>query len=138
MSSRAATPHPFAAAPVARWSGIVRAVVLHALTYGLGLLFFLPFLWLVSSSLKTDVQIFVHPPDWVPHPFMWSNYPRALEFAPFADYAANSLRIALLSSLGAAVSSALVAYGFARIQWPGRDLFFFVTLTTLGFGDVRP
>jgi len=57
--------------------------------------------------------------------------PRALEFAPFTDYAVNSIRIAVLSALGATVSCALIAYGFARIQWPGRDFLFFVTLTTL-------
>jgi multiple sugar transport system permease protein len=114
-----------------RYRRVANSALLYGATFLLGMVFFLPFLWLVSSSLKTDVQIFVHPPQWIPNPWMWSNYPRALEFAPFADYAVNSLRIALFSALGAAVSSALVAYGFARIQWPGRDLFFFVTLTTL-------
>ena len=132
MSARAATERATGrAARSIRWRAVVKRVVLDGVTLLLGLAFFLPFAWLVSSSLKTDIQIFVHPPQWIPSPWMWSNYPRALEFAPFTDYAVNSVRIALLSSLGAAISSALVAYGFARIQWPGRDAFFFVTLTTL-------
>src|SRR5207253_2173657 len=132
VSARAATERATGrAARSIRWRAVVKRVVLDGVTLLLGLAFFLPFAWLVSSSLKTDIQIFVHPPQWIPSPWMWSNYPRALEFAPFTDYAVNSVRIALLSSLGAAISSALVAYGFARIQWPGRDAFFFVTLTTL-------
>ena len=131
MSAKAAARDRAAPARPVRWGSVARRALLGGLTVLLGLAFFLPFGWLVSSSLKTDVQIFVHPPRWIPSPWMWSNYPRALEFAPFTDYAVNSIRIAVLSALGAAISSALVAYGFARIQWPGRDLFFFVTLTTL-------
>ena len=105
--------------------------VLYAITTVLFVVFFLPFAWLLSSSLKTDIQIFIHPPQWIPNPWMWSNYPNALQFAPFGEYAVNSLQIGVLSALGAAISSALVAYGFSRIPWPGRDTFFFLTLTTL-------
>jgi multiple sugar transport system permease protein len=131
VSAKAAARRPAAAARPIRWGSVARHALLGGITILLGVAFFLPFGWLVSSSLKTDVQIFVHPPQWIPSPWMWSNYPRALEFAPFTDYAVNSVRIALLSALGATVSCALVAYGFAHVQWPGRDLFFFVTLTTL-------
>src|SRR5262249_26898992 len=132
-SAGAASPierRAVAAKPI-RWRRLAGRAALDAVALVLGVAFFLPFAWLVSSSLKTDVQIFVHPPQGIPTPWMFSNYPRALEFAPFTDYAVNSLRIALLSALGATVSCALVAYGFARIQWPGRDFLFFVTLTTL-------
>jgi multiple sugar transport system permease protein len=62
---------------------------------------------------------------------MWSNYPQALSYFPFLQYAANTLRIALPVTLGTTASSALVAYGFSRLRWPGRDLVFYLVLATL-------
>ncbi len=112
-----------------RWT--MRHLVPHLLLIGLALIFILPFVWLVSTSLKPDSQIFVLPPEWVPHPFKWSNYPEALTYIPYFLYMRNSLYIALFNVCAMLISCSLVAYGFARIHWPGRNLLFIVLLATM-------
>lgn len=91
----------------------------------------LPFYWLVCTSFKPDTQVFRSPPVWFPHPAMWTNYPRALTYVPFARYLLNTLVICALSVTGILLSSSLVAYSFAKIRWPGRNIVFFILLSTL-------
>ena len=90
-----------------------------------------PFVWLVSSSLKSQVQIFQYPPTLIPDPFRWDNYVRALTLRPFHLYLQNSLIIASLNVIAVVFSSSFVAYGFARIRFPGRDFWFAIVLATL-------
>lgn len=97
----------------------------------MGIIFILPFFWLVSTSLKPDDQLFKFPPIWIPKPIMWSNYPRALTYIPFWLYLKNTLIIAIPSTLGLLISSSIVAYGFSRIKWPGRDAVFFLAICTM-------
>jgi multiple sugar transport system permease protein len=111
--------------------GAVRAAVSHLLLLGLGLIFFLPFYWLVSTSLKSDLEIFKSPPVWVPAKLLWGNYFRAVQYVPFGLYLQNTVVICVLSVAGAVLSSSLVAYSFARIRWPGRDPLFFLLLATM-------
>lgn len=96
-----------------------------------GISFLFPFVWMLSTSLKPESQMFKWPPEWIPETFMWGNFPEALTFVPFALYFKNTLIICVLSVIGTVISSALVAYGFARIQWRGRNIFFFIMLTTM-------
>lgn len=93
--------------------------------------FAIPFLWMISTSLKPDAQIFVLPPQWIPKPFMWSNYPNALTYIPYFLYFRNTLYIAIFNVIATLISCTLVAYGFARINWPGRNFFFSILLATL-------
>ncbi|MFN8486175.1 MAG: carbohydrate ABC transporter permease [Caldilineaceae bacterium] len=93
--------------------------------------FAIPFLWMLSTSLKPDAQIFVLPPQWIPKPFMWSNYPSALTYIPYFLYFRNTLYIAIFNVIATLISCTLVAYGFARINWPGRGVFFSILLATL-------
>jgi multiple sugar transport system permease protein len=102
-----------------------------ALAYLVGLLFFMPFYWMVSTSLKTPNQTFQSPPEWIPSPFAFSNYGEAVNYIPFGLYALNSIKVALPSVLGTLLSCSLVGYGFARIQAPGRNLLFYVCLATM-------
>jgi len=95
------------------------------------IVFILPFIWLVSTSLKPDEQLFAFPPIWIPNPIKWSNYPRALEYFPFFTCLKNTLYFTIPSVIGTLISCSLVAYGFSRIKWIGRDVFFFVLLSTL-------
>jgi ABC-type glycerol-3-phosphate transport system permease component len=90
-----------------------------------------PFLWMAATSLKTDAQVFVYPPQWVPDPLAWDNYPKAWHAAPFLIYTINTLVIALASIVGTLLSCALAAYGFARVQARGRDLLFALLLSTM-------
>lgn len=103
-----------------------------ALLSGLGFLFSLPFLWMVSTSLKPLRETMRMPPTWLPWPPQWQNYPEAMAaMGPFWLYAANSLILAGLNVVGTVLSSALVAYGFSRLDWKGRDGLFFVLLMTM-------
>jgi multiple sugar transport system permease protein len=110
---------------------MTRAGLQHLLLLGIGVSFMLPFYWLVCTSFKPDTQVFRSPPVWFPHPAMWTNYPRALTYVPFARYLLNTLVICALSVTGILLSSSLVAYSFAKIRWPGRNIVFFILLSTL-------
>lgn len=90
-----------------------------------------PFAWLVSSSLKGQHEVFQYPPKWIPDPIRWENYPDALVYRPFGLYFRNSLVIALLNVLAVVTTSSLCAYGFARIRFPGRDLWFSIVIATI-------
>ena len=110
---------------------LFQQVAIYGLLAILGVLFALPFVWLVSTSLKTDSQLFVMPPIWIPDPIKWSNYRNALNYIPFWLYFKNTLTIAVPSTIGMLISSSLVAYGFSRVQWPGRDAVFILVLATM-------
>ncbi len=114
-----------------RRRAIIKQTLQHLLLLIFGISFFLPFYWLVATSLKPDAQVFQSPPAWVPHPIMWANYPRALTYVPFARYLVNTLVICVLTVFGILFSSSLVAYSFAKIRWPGRNIVFFILLSTL-------
>ena len=91
----------------------------------------LPLVWLVRSSFMGLSQIFVFPPEWLPNPWRFDNYPKALTTIPFFRYFINTLIILVPSVIGTVATSALAAYGFARLRWPGRDLIFNILMTTL-------
>lgn len=109
----------------------VKEALQHLLLLAIGVSFMLPFYWLVATSLKPDAQVFQSPPAWLPHPIMWHNYPKALTYVPFARYLLNTLVICTLSVFGMLLSSSLVAYSFSKIRWPGRNIAFFILLSTL-------
>ncbi len=117
-----------------------KLTLLHLVLISGSALFFIPFVWLVVTSLKTDAQIAIYPPVWIPHPVLWRNYPDALRFLPpDSDYGLlnliNTLIIAVMSVVGTVLSSSLVAYGFARLRWPGRDWLFGLLLATMMLPD---
>lgn len=97
----------------------------------ISLLMMLPLAWLVRSSFMEMGQIFIFPPEWVPNPFRFENYPEAMTVIPFFRYFINTMLILVPSVLGTLVSSSLAAYGFSRLNWPGRDMVFGVLLSTL-------
>jgi multiple sugar transport system permease protein len=106
-------------------------LLLTVFVFALSVVFFLPFVWMVSTSLKTDPQVYRVPPLWVPSPARLSNYPEALTYVPFGQFFLNTLKYGLGTTVGAALSSAFVAYGFSRVQWKGRNLLFYVVLGTM-------
>jgi len=112
-------------------ASIARRVVLYTVVIALSLLFAAPLLWMISTSLKTDPQVYHIPPIWIPNPMRFRNYPEALVHRPFGLYFTNTLRYALPTVVGSLVSNSLVAYGFSRIRWPGRDAAFFLCIATM-------
>jgi len=91
----------------------------------------LPFIWLVSASLKDEFQYFAVPMRWFPQPILWSNYSEIFTEYNFLHYILNSLWIALTAVFISTLSSALIAYGFARFRFPGRTALFIVVLATM-------
>jgi multiple sugar transport system permease protein len=111
--------------------GVIKKVALYTVVVLLSLSFAAPLLWMISTSLKTDPQVYHVPPIWIPNPMRFANYPEALSSRPFGTYALNSIKYALLASTGAVLSNALVGYGFSRIDWPGREVLFFLCISAM-------
>ncbi len=99
------------------------------LVFSLGML--VPFFWMVSSSLKPNYDVFQFPPVWIPHPLQWGNYPRALTFVPFLRFFINTGIIAGAVLIGTLVSNTLIAYAFARLEAKGRNVLFYLVLSTM-------
>jgi ABC-type glycerol-3-phosphate transport system permease component len=109
---------------------LIRLLILASLTVG-ALIMALPFVWLLISSFKLEEKIFVFPPEWIPNPFRWQNYPEALIYKPFGTYLFNTIKIVLLNEVAILLSASFCGYGFARIRFPGRDFWFSIVLATL-------
>ncbi|MBG9737807.1 carbohydrate ABC transporter permease [Paenibacillus alvei] len=103
----------------------------HLILGVVGLLFLLPFVWTVLTSLKTQEEIFAIPIVWIPEHFQWSNYVEAVNMIPFFRYLWNTILVAGVSVIGVVLICPLVAYGFSRIQFKGRNTLFYFMLATL-------
>ncbi len=97
----------------------------------LAVIFGLPFFWTVLTSLKTTQEIFLMPPTWLPEVPQWQNYVEIWQRAPLAIFLLNSIVVTVFTMIGQLLSASLVAYGFARFRFPGRDILFVVMLGTL-------
>ena len=107
------------------------SLLIHAALIPAAFLFLLPFLWMLSTSLKTKPMIYVYPPILVPLPPNWINYPTAVTYIDFFLYTRNTLIIAAAATIGELISCSLVAYSLARIPWRGRNFLFILTVATL-------
>ncbi len=109
---------------------IARLVLVAVLILG-AVVMFLPFAFLISSSLKVETQVFQVPVQWIPNPVRWLNYVDAMTQKPFLQYFTNTMVIVLLNQVAVLVTSSLCGYGFARIEFPGRNFWFGVALATM-------
>lgn len=109
---------------------ILKTIIYIIVTAG-AILFLIPFLWMLSSSLKPVDQIFAEPPVWIPKPIEWMNYINAWNALPFSRFLMNTVFITVFGMAGTIFTSSLVAYGFARFRFPGRDFLFIVLLSTM-------
>lgn len=106
-------------------------VLIYLLLIAGGVLFLIPFVWMLSTSLKEGPQVYTWPPVWIPNPVVPENYSKAWAMLPFGQFYWNTIRITLLSIVGTVVSCSLSAYGFARLRFRGRDFLFVVLLATM-------
>lgn len=104
----------------------------------LSVVFLFPLVWMLSTSVKPIEETMRIPPTWIPEHWNWHSYIDAITygadkvgFIPFLVYARNTLLIAILGVAGTLFSNSVVAYAFARLRWPGRDVAFAVTLATM-------
>lgn len=93
--------------------------------------FLVPALWMVSSSLKAPTEIFAHPIVWLPEQPRWRNYSEAFNTLPLARFAWNTFVVVAIAVVGTVISSAMVAYSFARMKWPGRNFWFALLIGTM-------
>lgn len=99
-------------------------IAVYALLILGSLLCLMPLIWMLRSSLMTNVEIFMVPIHWIPEKFQWKNYKDVFTTLPFLTYYANSLKLVLGVVSGAVLTSAICAYGLSRINWAGKNIVF--------------
>lgn len=116
----------------------VFGIVIHVALMAISLLCLLPLLWMLSTSLKPVSETMRQPPVWIPEHPQWHNYwdafsynSKTLGYLPFLLYARNTVVLCVLTVSGSVISNAIVAYSFARLRWPGRNVAFALTLATM-------
>jgi multiple sugar transport system permease protein len=113
-------------------------LIIHLVLIAGSAVFLFPLVWMISTALKPIEETMTMPPRMWPSEVRWENYAKAvtyqsdkLGYVPFLEYALNTLTICILGVVGTVLSNALIAYGFARIMWKGRDVLFALTLATM-------
>ncbi|WP_416394595.1 MULTISPECIES: carbohydrate ABC transporter permease [unclassified Curtobacterium] len=109
------------------WSSVTARIVLIAMS----VLFLIPIYWMVISALKGNTELGAFPATWFPHWLDWGNFAQAVQAMPFFTFFRNTLVITVLVTMFSVVSNLVIAYGFACIEWRGRDRLFYVVLATL-------
>lgn len=112
------------------WRFMNRSLIYFAVLF-ISILFMGPFLYTISSSLKHPTELYIFPPQWLPAEPQWDNWPQVFRQVPFATYIYNSVFVTGLALIGQVTSATLVAYGFARFRFPGRDVLFLLVLSTM-------
>jgi multiple sugar transport system permease protein len=105
--------------------------LVHLVVYAAALTMLVPFLWMLSTSLKPEEQVFTWPPQWIPWPPRWSNYREAWTIAPFARYFLNTAIVAASVTSISLVLNSMAAYAFARLRFRGRDALFLLLLASM-------
>lgn len=114
-----------------RLTRILSSTVLHVILILVALSMIVPFVWMISTSLKDFGQVFNIPPNWIPDPVVWQNYPDSFTALPFARAYWNSFYIAAIVVTSQLLTCSMAAYAFARIDFPFRDTVFIIFLATL-------
>lgn len=109
---------------------LMASIATTVLLLGLSVVLF-PLFWMLSTSLKGEVEALKIPPNWIPAKLQWHNYYDALTFNPFVLYFRNTLYFAGMVVIGEVLSNSFIAYGFARLRAPGRNVLFVMVLATL-------
>jgi multiple sugar transport system permease protein len=110
---------------------IVGRTILYVVLLAGAAIFAAPFVWMLSTSLMEEHFAYTVPPTWIPPRVMWSNYTNSWNFLPFATFYKNTLFLTVVNIIGLVLSSSLVAFGFARIRFWGRDKIFLLLLSTM-------
>jgi multiple sugar transport system permease protein len=131
-------PHRVTTVPAARKVRIgmhrrqqLHRLMVYTLLLGLSVVFLLPFLWMVSTSLKHEQDVFAYPPSFFPNSFRWENYVDGWTLLPFNTFLRNSVIVTTANVVGNLISCSLVAYGFARLRGRGKNFLFLLLLATI-------
>ncbi|MBN2469949.1 MAG: carbohydrate ABC transporter permease [Anaerolineae bacterium] len=122
--------------PSAIWRIIPRQITLgKVLTYtlliALALFTLLPFLWMVSASLKMEQDVFTFPIQWIPEDPKWSNYQTIWTRIPFMTFFINSTKLTVIITLLQLATSSFAAYAFAKLEFKGRDALFLAYIASI-------
>ena len=100
-----------------RFQNILKNIVVYILLVVLSFVFVFPFFWMIDSALKSDAQIFLWPPQWIPNPIHWQNFVTAFTNPnlPFLTFFKNTMTLEIGIIVGRLLSCILIAYGFARL-----------------------
>ncbi len=110
---------------------IVSRIALYVVLIPLSIIMIAPFVWMISSSLMSNVEIFAFPPKWIPNPPRWSNYLQTVNAMPFLHFTWNSIYISVLSTFGMLLECIIAAYAFARMRFRGKEIIFSVLIACL-------
>jgi len=97
----------------------------------LSILMLMPFAWMISSSLKTHMEVFIFPVQWIPSTPQWQNYRNIFEIIPMATFFRNTTILTISITFLQVITSSFAAYGFSRLKWPGRDIIFLAYVGTI-------
>ncbi|MCY3658675.1 MAG: carbohydrate ABC transporter permease [Caldilineaceae bacterium] len=137
LGQPAAAQAPLVAKPRRKLKERLWLASLQILITVLSVTFLVPTLWMISSSLKVSTEVFAHPIVWIPRNPHWANYITAFTgHLPLASFIWNTIKIVVFAVLGTLLSSSLVAYSFARIDWPGKNIWFGLLLGTMMLPDI--
>jgi multiple sugar transport system permease protein len=111
----------------------IKIIVVYSLLILGAICFLLPLFWMIGTSLKTQAEVYVFPPKIMPETFRWQNYTEAWTYPKtnFPLWTWNTIVITTFVMIGTVLSASLCAYGFARIRFPGRDLWFMLVLASI-------
>ena len=116
---------------VYKFGVFLRRFLVWLLLFGFAMLFLLPFFFLFLGSFKHSSELFAVPFHWLPREWTMDNYRQVFTKIPFFRYLKNTLILVVFNIVGALVSNSLIAYGFARLRWPGRDKIFMIVIATM-------
>ncbi|RAV20379.1 carbohydrate ABC transporter permease [Paenibacillus contaminans] len=110
---------------------LLRRGILYAVLIIVSLSMVVPFIWMLSASLKSEGEIFGFPIQWIPSTIYWDNYVKVWTQVPFLTYYLNTIKIAVITTCLQVVTCSMAAYAFAKVRFPERDKLFVVYLATM-------
>ena len=110
---------------------ILGKIIVYFLLVVGAIVFLVPFIWMLSTSVKPPEEVYIFPPKWIPSRFVWENYVKIFELMPTGRFLLNSLVISCLTMAGSVISCSLVGFAFARLRFRGSGILFFILLITM-------
>ena len=110
---------------------VVLKILLYVVLIALAVFTLIPFVWMLSSSLKLDREVFAYPIKWIPETFHWENYKLIWSKVPLLTYFKNTAIIAILVTFIQTLTSSFAAYAFAKLQFRGRNVLFICYVATI-------
>jgi ABC-type glycerol-3-phosphate transport system permease component len=110
---------------------VIKSIIIYLLLFGISAAFLTPFIWMISVSVQDAQGVFAQPFRWIPERVQWQNYEEVFALVPFGKYLVNTAVITGAVLVGTLLSSSLVAFGFARLRFRGREMLFALCLSTM-------